>query len=64
LIVGRVLPQGELAKVAANWISWPMAMVPMALIGLALCTRVWNAKPQSKASPPVALTIANGPVER
>ena len=50
LIVGRVLPQGDAAKVAANWISWPMAMVPMALIGLVLCTRVWNAKPQSKAA--------------
>ena len=50
LIVGRVLPQGELAKVAANWISWPMAMVPMAIIGLLLCTRVWNAKPQGNAA--------------
>ncbi len=48
LIVGRLLPQGDAAKVAANWISWPMAMVPMAIIGLWLCTRVWNARPQSK----------------
>ena len=50
LIVGRVLPQGDLAKVAANWINWPMAMVPMAIIGLLLCTRVWNAKPQGNAA--------------
>jgi MFS transporter, OPA family, glycerol-3-phosphate transporter len=50
LIVGRVLPQGDLAKNAANWISWPTAMVPMAIIGLILCTRVWNAKPQSGAA--------------
>lgn len=50
LIVGRVLPQGELAKSAANWISWPTAMVPVAIIGLILCTRVWNAKPQGKAA--------------
>jgi OPA family glycerol-3-phosphate transporter-like MFS transporter len=66
LIVGSVLPQGDAAKVAANWINWPMAMVPMALIGLALCTRVWNARPQAKpveASPPVALQPANGPAE-
>ncbi len=48
LIVGRVLPQGDAAKVASNWISWPMAMVPMAIIGLLLCTRVWNARPQSQ----------------
>lgn len=49
LIVGRLLPQGDLAKVAANWINWPMAMVPMAILGLLLCTRVWNATPQDKA---------------
>ena len=52
LIVGRVLPTGDAAKIAANWIYWPMAMVPMAIIGLALCTRVWNARPQSPAAPP------------
>ena len=48
LIVGMLLPSGAAAKVPANWINWPMAMVPMAILGLALCTRVWNAKPQSK----------------
>lgn len=51
LVVGAVLPRGEAAKLAANWISWPLAMVPMALLGLLLCTRVWNAKPQAKAAP-------------
>ncbi len=50
LIVGRVLPQGDLAKNPANWISWPTAMVPVAFIGLYLCTRVWNARPQGKAA--------------
>jgi OPA family glycerol-3-phosphate transporter-like MFS transporter len=50
LIVGSVLPQGELAKVAGNWSSWPMAMIPMALVGLFLCTRVWNAKPGAAGS--------------
>jgi OPA family glycerol-3-phosphate transporter-like MFS transporter len=32
----------------ANWVAWPVAMVPVALIGLLLATRVWNAKPQPK----------------
>jgi MFS transporter, OPA family, glycerol-3-phosphate transporter len=61
LIVGMVLPTGEAAKTPANWIYWPMAMVPMAVIGLILCTRVWNAKPQSKpaaASPVAELNVA------
>ena len=30
----------------ANWKAWPMAMVPLALVGLLLATRVWNATPQ------------------
>lgn len=47
LLVGFLLPQGEAAKVATNWINWPLAMVPVALVGLVLCTRVWNAKPRS-----------------
>jgi len=33
----------------SNWIAWPIAMVPMALIGAVLAMRVWNAKP-TKAS--------------
>lgn len=50
LLVGFLLPQGELAKVADNWINWPKAMVPVAVIGLLLCTRVWNAKPRGAAA--------------
>jgi OPA family glycerol-3-phosphate transporter-like MFS transporter len=46
LAVGLVLPAGDAAKNAANWISWPIAMVPVAIIGLIFCTRVWNAKPR------------------
>lgn len=32
----------------ANWWGWPIAMVPIALIGFLLALRVWNAKPQPK----------------
>ncbi|PZR17476.1 MAG: MFS transporter [Archangium gephyra] len=51
LIVSRVLPEGDAAKIPANWINWPTAMVPVAVVGLLLCTRVWNARPQSKNAP-------------
>ncbi|MDX2008877.1 MAG: MFS transporter [Myxococcaceae bacterium] len=50
LLVGFLLPQGEAAKTAANWINWPMAMVPVAIVGLVLCTRVWNARPKGAAA--------------
>lgn len=50
LLVGMVLPQGDAAKVAGNWANWPLAMIPMAIIGLGLCSRVWNAKPVGKTA--------------
>ena len=51
-----LLPKAELKGHAisgpttdpANWRVWPMAMIPVALVGLLLATRVWNAKPQGK----------------
>lgn len=34
-----------------NWLWWPIAMIPMALIGLLLALRVWNARPTPKKKP-------------
>jgi OPA family glycerol-3-phosphate transporter-like MFS transporter len=54
-----VLPRVELdaagnltgpATDPANWQGWPVAMVPMALIGLVLAARLWNAKPKPKST--------------
>lgn len=51
LTVGRAVPAlPEQQAVAANWISWPLAMLPIAVLGFALATRVWNAKPTGKAA--------------
>lgn len=50
LLVGFLLPQGEAAKTASNWINWPLAMVPVAIVGLIMCTRVWNAQPRGAAA--------------
>jgi OPA family glycerol-3-phosphate transporter-like MFS transporter len=46
LLYGRILPTGDAAKDVEAWRSWPVAMIPVALVGLAFCTRVWNARPQ------------------
>ncbi len=51
LVVGMILPTGDLAKVPGNWIYWPVVMLPVAFIGLGLCTRVWNATPQKAPAP-------------
>jgi MFS transporter, OPA family, glycerol-3-phosphate transporter len=31
-----------------NWLAWPIAMIPVAVIGLFLAIRVWHAYPQAK----------------
>jgi OPA family glycerol-3-phosphate transporter-like MFS transporter len=31
-----------------NWLAWPLAMIPVAAIGLILALRVWHAYPQAK----------------
>lgn len=44
---------GELVGPATNpdnWQNWPIAMIPLAVIGLVLATRVWNAKPKRKTA--------------
>ncbi len=54
---GAILPKEELDAAGnlvgavtepSNWIGWPVAMIPFALIGTVLATRVWNAKPKGK----------------
>ena len=34
----------------ANWKAWPLAMVPVAAIGLLLASRIWNATPKSAST--------------
>jgi len=57
LVYGLVLPTDQLdasgqlvgpATDPANWLAWPIAMVPLAAIGFFLALRVWNAKPKAK----------------
>lgn len=55
----RILPsdaiaEGELIPAAAeasNWSAWPWSMIPVALVGMLLATRIWNAKPKGKKAP-------------
>lgn len=45
---GAILPEGDAQGVLDNWTAWPIAMIPVALIGLVLARRVWNARPEGK----------------
>ncbi|XXY53564.1 MFS transporter [Sorangium sp. So ce269] len=49
-LYGSVLPSGDAARNPGNWMSWPVAMLPVALVGFALATRLWNARPQRQAA--------------
>jgi MFS transporter, OPA family, glycerol-3-phosphate transporter len=49
LVLGRVLPKEPANHDAWNWWTWPAVMLPAAVIGLALATRVWNARPKARA---------------
>ncbi len=44
-----ILPEGEARADPANWAAWPVSMVPVAMIGLFLASRLWNAKPKALA---------------
>ncbi len=46
---GAILPEGDAQAVLDNWSAWPIAMIPVALIGLVLARRVWYAKPGDKS---------------
>ncbi|HEY1559135.1 MAG TPA: MFS transporter [Kofleriaceae bacterium] len=45
-VFGRTLPEkgSEAAKHVDNWYAWPIAMIPIAVIGLGLSIWVWNVR--------------------
>lgn len=49
LVLGHVLPKGGDAHEAGNWWTWPAVILPAAVFGFGLATRVWNARPTPKA---------------
>jgi OPA family glycerol-3-phosphate transporter-like MFS transporter len=44
---GAILPDQDHDDVVANWLPWPIAMIPVAIIGFVLARRLWHARPQS-----------------
>lgn len=49
-VLKSVLPDGDAAKDPASWWTWPAAMAPVALLGLLLSARLWNARAQPKGA--------------
>jgi OPA family glycerol-3-phosphate transporter-like MFS transporter len=50
LLMGHLLPEkgSDAAHVVEKWRVWPIPMMVVAVVGLVLATRVWNARPQPK----------------
>ncbi len=46
LLYGSLLPREAAAKQVDNWLIWPLVMLPVAVIGLLLAGRIWNAAPK------------------
>jgi len=53
-VLGKLLPHGDAAHDAGNWSPWPLVMIPVAVVGFFLATRIWHAKPKPKAQQPKA----------
>lgn len=49
-VYGNVLPKGQEAADSSNWHVWPIAMIPVAVIGLGLSLSVYNARVQSRSA--------------
>jgi OPA family glycerol-3-phosphate transporter-like MFS transporter len=47
ILLGFVLPTGEEQTDPANWRIWLLVILPVAVMGLLLSLRIWNAKPRS-----------------
>jgi OPA family glycerol-3-phosphate transporter-like MFS transporter len=47
---GRILPDGAEASDPERWRLWPLSMIPVALVGLLLALRLWNARPGGRAT--------------
>ena len=52
LVLPAVLPETGSAGAhdPAQWRHWPLVMLPVALIGMLLALRVWNARPKGRAA--------------
>ncbi len=51
IVLGHLLPQvATVAKDPHSWAIWPIVMAPVALVGLVLSSRIWNARPAAAKS--------------
>jgi OPA family glycerol-3-phosphate transporter-like MFS transporter len=47
-VIGRITPTGAAKAEPGEWNLWPLFLVPLALLGMVMALRIWNAKPKSR----------------
>jgi len=45
IVIGHITPVGEAAKDPSNWTSWPVFLIPFAIMGFFLAKKIWYALP-------------------
>ncbi len=50
LILKELVPSGAAQKDPANWWKWPVAMVPLMIVGLLLAIKLWDATAKKGAA--------------
>ena len=52
IVYGFLLPEkgSAASKDVGNWYAWPLAMLPVAVVGIALSLTVWNARVAAKSA--------------
>lgn len=46
-VIGYLAPTGEAAKDPNNWSSWPLFLLPFAIIGFVFTLKIWNSLPKA-----------------
>lgn len=49
-VLGKVLPEKPASHDAGAWWSWPVSILPVAIVGFLLALRLWNAKPKGAST--------------
>jgi len=52
VVYGNLLPEkgSAASKIVDNWYAWPIALLPVAVVGIVLSLTVWNARVGSKSA--------------
>jgi OPA family glycerol-3-phosphate transporter-like MFS transporter len=48
-VIGRITPTGAAKADPGEWNRWPLFLVPLAVLGLVMALRIWNAKPRVRS---------------